>query len=787
MAAYLYQQVEAVPYQTIGDVVLPLVGRAESLKWLQNALEQGQTVWLSGDAGIGRHTAASYVARSAIAQGTPVLWINAYHDDLAMLAERTLRALPGATPSPVLLQSTRNMIAEQKPLVILTGQLEPQVRADFLARCVPASTSCIVIAASDARLARNEDNQLSLGTLSAANTRQLFEALAPAYTTPADAAAVSTLLHYTEGFPFPTVLAARQLQQTSIDPARLVKLLPRTVPGARPRTLGMIDAAYKLLNSQTQGVLLVLGALFAARTPMVLLQAVIGTENDTELRGMVDTLVKRGLLTHDAHAEGYLVHELLRSYARKRLTASGQQAEMLKRIQKALLRLVLKATDAPSESNFALLASLTDHLLGATRYAAQSGDDHFLETIIKLLGRRGAEGFVESQGYQAYFARLRQVAGLSEASTMQQALGITETTQSAVSATTRQHNRTAPTTADPTQETNPLSVEALQAALSAAEATADRERVRYLNDVLGDWYGNHFDADTAARYYSAALADMQPSDNREAYLSLLLKLCRANVENEDPVQALQHIGEALVLVGEQPGLQGRFLDVSGDARHALKDEQGALDDYRTAMELLDAQGDFAAAGITMGKAANVLLDQREFQEASLLLARAVDLFEKSGRRGLQGQALGNLGTALGYMRRWREAGRRHMMALQIARELGDQEEERYQLGNLAFVSETEGYLEWALLYARQALYVSLQTNDLNAAAHHAFDVGRMLAQQPSMLLQAIVAFEASLRYQESQQTRTFLQQTHQQLAQLNHQEMTPPEELLNYARAAYEA
>ena len=777
MPEYLVRRVEAVPY---GDMQFPLVGRAESVKWVQSALAQQPSVWITGLAGSGRRSLAAYVARERLAQtGGAVLWLECCHDDLPMLAERIVRAF-GAQHTPgALLQTARETLRKQQPLVVLAGKARPGVFTDFLTHCLPENVICLMISTPAQTQTVSTEQALSLGALSQTNTRQLFEAIAAPVTIAEDTAALRALLHYAEGYPFPLVLSARQVATGHVQPAQLAANLPRTPTNPQTRALGMIDAAFKLLDGPTQGVLLVLGAMSVVVTPQFLLQTVIGIKDESRLTNMLMLLHERGFITYDADARRCRVHELMQQYAHKRLAASGADGKTHQRIRKAVLRHVLRATDAPDEANFAVLASITEHILQLIHHSDNPDDQQFLETVLRLLPRYGADGFIESQGYQAYFERLRQLAGISDTPTAQHALVATETTQ--------QSPRPIVDHRDPTQETGVLSVQALENALADAQQSGDQQRIQHLNGVLGDWHTNRYNADTAAGYYATALSMMQPTADREAYLRLLLKLCRAYVESDDPISALQHIGDALQYAPDVPLLHGLLLDVSGDARHALNDQKGALEDFRTAMALLAAHGDQAAAGITMGKAAAIFIDQRNYQEASLLLAQAVDLFEQSGRRGLQGQALGNLGTALGYMRRWREAGRRHMLALQIARDLGDGDEERYQLGNLAFVSETEGYLDWALHYARQALYVSLQINDHNAAAQHAFDVGRLLTQQPTMLLQAIVAFEAALQYDDTPQTRSFLQQARQQLAQVNQSALKPPENILSYARAAYEA
>jgi tetratricopeptide (TPR) repeat protein len=238
-----------------------------------------------------------------------------------------------------------------------------------------------------------------------------------------------------------------------------------------------------------------------------------------------------------------------------------------------------------------------------------------------------------------------------------------------------------------------------------------------------------------------------------------------------------------------PIQRGQTLLITGDAQRAAGAAHDALETYRQAAAAFQQGDDGVSEGLALSKAADVLMDKGKFQEATLALAQAAGLFEQGERRDLQGRALGNLGTAFGRLGHWREAGQRHALALQIARDLGDLEDERFQLTNLAFVAESEGHYEWAVHYNRQALYLALVAGDREATATIALELGRLLLSDTNQLTQAIRLLEASVDFAQTDEGVRLLHR-----ARIRHERLVssgyglPPAEidLQTYAQAAYE-
>jgi hypothetical protein len=126
--------------------------------------------------------------------------------------------------------------------------------------------------------------------------------------------------------------------------------------------------------------------------------------------------------------------------------------------------------------------------------------------------------------------------------------------------------------------------------------------------------------------------------------------------------------------------------------------------------------------------------------------------------------------------------------MRIARELGDEDEERFQLRNLAYVAETEGYLNWAVNYNRQALHLAFQKKDHTAIHELTLEIARLLINDPEGIAQAVVLLEYAAQSPVLPEVQRMLGEARQQWAQRqrNGRPVIPPErDLMAYAAAAY--
>lgn len=752
-----------------------LYGRDDAFAELMRRLQTNPPVWLSGGIGVGKRTLASFIAEQYLQAGQSVVWLTVYHDDFNMMAERLCRIYKCTTES---LNAETYTVLKQKlqddaPLLIIGGISTNNdlftVRM-VLDTCVPNIPTLLI-----SNIVVGNDDNIALGSIALDAAEALYRKVGQIDET-RRTALLAPLLNYVDGWPFALHLAGLQHRTVGANSSHFASLLPQTPPGPQSRSLGVIDAAFRLLDNTTQGFLLLLGALFADHSRIDFLESVSGLSPE-KLAELLNVLTQRGFVSlTDEPKPTVHVHDMIRLYARRRLQAANQLADTRSRIMQGVLRFVLKYSQAASGENYDALEHAADQIYGAMRLANHLQDTKYTNTIVTMIDRNGVDSFVRSRGYHAWYRRLKQLAGQTENNTSTEhhfalrtaLVRVDEPTQTAQSGAVGE------------------SLDNLLLELSDARGKGDTYRIARIALTIGDWHTNRDQLKEAVGFYQECAENANPQRDYDLFVRGILATAQAHVELEQPFEALTRIGEGMQYIPLQSADRGRLLAVAGDARMVLSDDETALTDYQQAAMLLENHRALIPAGITMGKAAAIFMDHGEYQSASVLLAQAADAFERANRPDLQGQALGNLGAALGYMGRWREAGRRHMMALQIAQELHDTDEARYQLGNLAFVSETEGYLDWAVHYGRQALHLSLQLDDRASIARHATDLGRLLMMNPPMTQQAVALLEAALHFDPQPHSDALLGQARQLLltAQQRGFSIYPAQDIESFARAS---
>jgi tetratricopeptide (TPR) repeat protein len=326
----------------------------------------------------------------------------------------------------------------------------------------------------------------------------------------------------------------------------------------------------------------------------------------------------------------------------------------------------------------------------------------------------------------------------------------------------------------------------LKAALDAQHLG---EAVR-LAVVLGDQYASKSQSEKALDNYTLGTRLCQELGDVPRLVECLEKLSATYLALETPDKAIIRLKRALELSVQidNTGLTGRLWALLGDAHQQTGKMDEAHVDYEQAVKHLRSVEDWIGAGIAGGKRAAILLDLDKVADAIVALGEAVALFETGKRRDLQARALGNLGTAFGRLGRWGEAGKRHNLALNLARESGDQDEEAYQLRNLGYVAEMDGHFEWAVMYYRQALYLAILNDDRRAIARLTVDIARLLVSDDRELPQSIILLETAIGIRPDSEAQAMLDDASQRHYTLSSQgiPMNPPiTDLKVYAQQAY--
>ncbi|PJF20603.1 MAG: hypothetical protein CUN56_15335, partial [Phototrophicales bacterium] len=170
------------PVTAIAD--LPLmhpgrpIGRDDLLKTILGALKQNQAVLLHGVSGIGKTTVAITIA-SAYAQqpDQSVLWLPVDNPPLVELMARIGRAYGdtdiSTSQNPLSkVGAVANLLSQNKPLVVLDGNIQADVLTQFIERC--AGNVPMIITNTDA--INNENWQTeAVSKLSDADAALLFK------------------------------------------------------------------------------------------------------------------------------------------------------------------------------------------------------------------------------------------------------------------------------------------------------------------------------------------------------------------------------------------------------------------------------------------------------------------------------------------------------------------------------------------------------------------------------------------------------------------------------------
>ncbi|NDJ84389.1 MAG: hypothetical protein GYB66_00750, partial [Chloroflexi bacterium] len=645
--------IEALPV----TVRSTLYGRDQQRQQLEAVLESTGVVWLYGTPGIGRRALAAHLAAERVTQQGGVLWFQAYHDDILMLASRVSRAYSVAALSTddvgTQIEMARALLQQNQPLLVIEGPVAPGILAQFVQLSVPPDVPVILIAHTPVD---GPWQRIGLSPLLDRDAEMVYRE-AGHLEESRRSALLAPLINYVEGLPNSLVVAGRQSANAGITSTHLASLLPRAPAGAENRALGVYAAAHSILDSASQGLFLLLGALFVDRIGLQLLQGVSRVPEETLVR-LLDILVDRGLV--DVYPVGgqsrrlYRVHDLARIYARRRLQSAGQLGATRQRILEGIVRFLEDFTQQANETSFDALVLEMVHFLGAARYCLSQNDVDTLRRIFMLLGKHGNQNIIHARGYIPFYDRLgRMLSGKPEEPEplfrrlIQRVPPSASQTPDELAAAD-----TASFTPPDTQQVVAMSREALQETIASARQAGNNAEVARLLVALADWYTRYQRYDQALEHYQEAFGyfDVQPAED-ERLLPLLNKLAASLLQLGQAEDAMPYINRGLAVADElgYQDIKGILMVALGDAQLQRGDDVRALSAYQQAAELLEADGDLVNTGLALGKAANILLDQGEFQEATVVLAQVAALFDRAGRRDLQGQALGNLGTAFGHM------------------------------------------------------------------------------------------------------------------------------------------
>jgi predicted ATPase/class 3 adenylate cyclase len=323
------------------------LGRESDVAAVAKLLEKGRLITLTGAGGTGKTRLSIEVARGSAAEYPGGAWfvpLEAVRDPQLVLPEiaTTLRVTAGSGTS---IEDAIAGHIGQRPTLLVLDNLEQIVGAgSSIARLIAAAAGLKVIASSREPLRVTNEQEYPVPPLSAEPAAQLFieraRQIQPAFDPSRPALeAIAEIGRRLDGLPLAIELAAARIRVLTPEQIleRLGNRLRLLSTGAtdltdRQRTLrGAIDWSYDLLTAAEKRFFDRL-AVFAGAPDLNAIESVV--DPDLEL-GMdpldaVERLVEKSLLrrseTAGAARFGYL--ETIREFARERLAAGGDDAEL---------------------------------------------------------------------------------------------------------------------------------------------------------------------------------------------------------------------------------------------------------------------------------------------------------------------------------------------------------------------------------------------------------------------------------------------------------------------------
>jgi|GEM_PF-4435608 len=740
-----------------------LIGRGDLLKQVNSVLSPQQSVLLYGMDGIGKHAIAATVATTYLRIGREVLWLDAMYP-LEQQIEMAYQ------------KPHQTALAEHTPLLIIDHATNHESISQFIWQTVKAHSPAIVLhtIATDTPW-----EPIAIRPLNPAQSTQLFSTYAnhvPDY----------QLLDLLGGHPFSIQLAAR----SGLPMQQWLSALPDDALHPREKIQHVIQVAFNALDNISQGLLMIMATTFSHGMSDALLTTILGTASQS----MTATLRQKGFITEQATY--YHISPVIQRFAHEKLTHSNRLTDSKNRLLKAIVSYAANHM----EQRAALLMEITN-IKAAAQYCAEQDDQDSLKRLYDSL--KYDAGFWRSYGVDIQTWHI----DLAPHDTQPTSALILEPDATAI----HDHDiddplRTTIKAADDTQPRKPQElvtaltiagetalttpIQTLQLTLQNATNRQDRPVMARLSSQLGDLYLEQHDPETALRYFTQAVDLYQTLGDLSNLVTGLYTLATHTFNNRGGEAAQDYVRRGMNIARQlgDDAARSQYLSILGDIRIALGDTENGMEAYKRAIRLLRLLQNPQDTGIVLSKLATVYLDIGRYREAVVALSQAIELFDDCEREDLAGRSLGNLGTALGHLGRWREAGQKHAAALKIARDLQDLDEECFQLQNLAYVSEVEGYMNWAINYNQQALYIALLLNDQLNVASICFELGRLLMDIPETLGQAVILLEYATSVNPTPDSRELTQEANYRYrrAQQDRMLMNPIEtDLLQYAKDAY--
>jgi tetratricopeptide (TPR) repeat protein/energy-coupling factor transporter ATP-binding protein EcfA2 len=756
-------------------VMLPpkLVGRDTTLAQVYTHLKANKPVLVFGPAGIGKTALAATLASAYSELPGGVLWLIVNNSPLEELLVRVGRAynvteITSSDNPLAMIGAVASTLTQQKPLVVLDGELNEGVAEDFLTRC---ATNLPAILASQAEM-DGPWAAVELLRLEPAHAVAMFNQLSGIQDQEGADALVAMLGHS----PFAIAVAAGVARASKQAPAQLMKVFEQ-IPAAGSPTpdLLALTVSFRALNKALQGLILTLGSVFGGSASAELLSMISGAPQDTieqVMKGLAQiSLVERFERYGNPY---YHLHDLTYTFAQTWLRGSNQLEALQTKVRDAVMAYIRKySADNPDAHN--RLAAEMDTLLAVARWSVEQGSRDIANQMVVALMQAG--DFVSERGYLYELLQLRRLAASLttafpaypapparvEEGEEAEAVGDRPASASLWDVVEEEgEESTEPSElldeeefeeedefldeeieeAEEESEGDPLRVRLME-----ARRQGDRNRQVEILKEIGQSQVDQKMENEAIATFTEALDIYEALQDQAGILETLDMVAALMVKNENSQAAVLHATRGIALAKELNDNETHMhlLTTLGDARQQLGESEEAERAYQQALEVARNTGDSQNEAMILLQLGFAQLDNGEPETAIETWEQALKLFRAQNKRDCEGRALGGLGTAYGELERWAEAVNFHTSALHIAREVKDKEEEALQLGNLGYASVRANQLGQAVLRYRQALHLAYETGDRENIVSTIVDLVRLLVESKRHLNIAELLIDDALK------------------------------------------
>lgn len=723
-----------------------LVGRDSDLPAAHLALRAGTAVLLYGPAGIGKTALAAALAAGYAELPGGVVWLENAGDSLWSLVNKTARAYSVAGASTQqefesLVAQVRDLLHTNRPLIVLDGLAEVEPVRDFIRTCGQG----ISLLFTHHSMVAGPWTPLAVKPLLPDDALTMLTDLAGVSL---DTGLVRQLENVLAGQPLAISMAARQLAAGAPVEDFLAQM-PDISDVPANRVMAILMAAYRLLPSALQGMVMLLGTAFAGGASQELLSDVSGAPPDI-LHASLSKLVPRGFAVESSvYQQPYFsTHDMIGLFASAFLRGKGQLEVMQKRHFQGLLTYIrrhISQNDAPSQDR---LAAEFDTILAAGRVAAGQDWMDLLHELLSLLESDGFEDFAEKRGFQGEIRWLHQLAetpdlageglltGMGfpgdltvESPASPPVLSVVETVEDAEAPPEE-------TLAPPELLPEPESVSVIEAGDEEEVALPELELPSLESApplVVGPG--------------EQALKTYQADGNVDDELAALESLAQLSMDQQAYDQVLAYIdkGTALAQQTDNPQREGHMLILLGDLQVQLGREDGAETAYKEAIKALSEIEAWLDVSTAQDKLADLYIVQDRLEDAAATLEQNITIFEREGQSAALFETLDIMGDLYADLMQWDKSQGYHMRALALAQSERKQRGVFEQLIDLGALAEARGALKVALPRFRQALYVAFELDDEQAEGQAVLALARLQIDNAEQLNRTVQLLEAAVQ------------------------------------------